>query len=640
MSDAKQKLIMILGVQRSGTTALFETLATAPGLTSYHEAADDAVYFDYYLRPEPEIRSVLQAAPNSVLLKPVRESELRSLHSLFDEYAAYDLQIIWLYRDPVNVLYSYERKGWANRDAFESLGQEWALRNQAMLEALPQAQEHLTIVRYEDLLQDPTLVHALAHRFDLQIRSTLATDSNAGRKKLPLELQETIDQITARTLTLLDQTRTLRPALQPLAPSDPVPIKEARSLGAIWRGWISPLKKSQATAKQIAPHPEPPAPQITPAQSGELLPLPGTEAFSIQPDLYSLEFRRDPYACFERWRQSGSVHFLPWQKIWLVLNYDDVATVLRDSTRFINPKSVWSDRVLNEAAPSRRVDRQQQLALYFTQESAQAWTVTSAQRFRNLLTTASESGSFDWTEICGRFLPPLFSDMLGVKPEYAETFADMVSQGASWEQMSTTLSETGLLKQIIADGQWSSNELHGFVIASSRLFCQIVSTFLGNALFELLAQPQWMGTVRQEPGQLPALVVELLRLMPPMLTIECSTRCDVVIGDTAIPAGSRIYVAPGAANRDPIRFEQANAVRLHRPPPAPITFSVGSNAHRCLGEYLARLTSVTILNVLLTEFPAVRSAQSLEHVEFSNHLIWNDCILIKSPQRLDVTFVD
>ncbi len=41
------RIIMIMGVQRSGTTALFETLATAPGLTSYHEAADDAVYFDY-----------------------------------------------------------------------------------------------------------------------------------------------------------------------------------------------------------------------------------------------------------------------------------------------------------------------------------------------------------------------------------------------------------------------------------------------------------------------------------------------------------------------------------------------------------------------------------------------------------------
>jgi cytochrome P450 len=147
-----------------------------------------------------------------------------------------------------------------------------------------------------------------------------------------------------------------------------------------------------------------------------------------------------------------------------------------------------------------------------------------------------------------------------------------------------------------------------------------------------------MDAVRQQPEQLPALVVELLRLMPPMLTIECSTRCDVPIANTAIPAGGRIYVAPGAANRDPARFEQPEEIRLHRPPPTPITFSVGSSAHRCLGEHLARLTAETVLQVLLIEFPPVYSAQPLDSVAFSYHTIWNDCLLVKSPDRLDLTF--
>jgi cytochrome P450 len=611
---------MIMGVQRSGTTALFETLATAPGLTSYHEAADDAVYFDYYLRPEPKIRALLQAAPGSVLLKPVRESELRSLHSLLDEYAAYDLQIIWLYRDPVNVLYSYERLGWAGPDTFETLSWKWVARNQATMEARPKAQSHLTIVRYEDLLRDPALIHTLAHRFDLKVQSTLETDSNAGRKRMSVEAQKAIDQITATTLLQLDQMRSVRPASDPLSPSEP-PIKETKRSATVWRRWLRPFQPQQARLQPAAP----------PQQAG-LSPL--VDASSMEPYLNIIEFQRDPYACFRRWRQIGPVHFLPWQDLWLVLNYEDVAAMLRDSARPAGPESVWAGQVPDDAITPGHVCRHQHLNRYLTQKSGQAWIVQCETRVRRLLATYIELAQFDWVEFCRRITPMLFGDLLGVRPEIVDPFFSRMPRSATLEPMHEMLDDTGLLAEMIAGGQWSQQEMLEFILVACG-FLHVVSAFLGGMIYPLLQHPQWMSITRDQPEQLPILVPELLRLMPPLLTLNRHTRSDVVISGVAIPAGSLVYLAIGAANRDPDRFEQPDELLLRRSSPAPLTFGIGDAAQAGLGEQAARLMSETLLRVLLTEFPPLRAAQSLTSVEFLYHTI-----SLCGPRKLQVTFAD
>ncbi len=109
---AQKRIIMIMGVQRSGTTALFHLMTEDPDLDGYHK--DDPQLNDdrYLLRPEPEIRDVLQSARGPVLLKPISETMVRSLEDVCAEYSAHQLDIVWLYRDPVNVVYSWHQKDW------------------------------------------------------------------------------------------------------------------------------------------------------------------------------------------------------------------------------------------------------------------------------------------------------------------------------------------------------------------------------------------------------------------------------------------------------------------------------------------------------------------------------------------------
>ena len=206
-----KRLVMIMGFQRSGTTALFNTLSTASGVSARHEHPDDEIYAQYELRPEVEIRPVLHSLPGTVLLKPVKESAKRSPLEVAEEFGDYDLTIVWLYRDPVNVYQSWQRKGWVKKVVPNGFGYHWVRRNARCLDSIAALGERLVIVRYEDLVSQPACVDALAERLGFVVRSTLQADSNAGRVHLPAEVQETIDGATRGMLARLDDARSIRP---------------------------------------------------------------------------------------------------------------------------------------------------------------------------------------------------------------------------------------------------------------------------------------------------------------------------------------------------------------------------------------------------------------------------------------------
>jgi cytochrome P450 len=141
-----------------------------------------------------------------------------------------------------------------------------------------------------------------------------------------------------------------------------------------------------------------------------------------------------------------------------------------------------------------------------------------------------------------------------------------------------------------------------------------VTDFLGNSIYYLLQHPEWMSAARRHPEHVPALLEELFRLEPPVLTSLRQTRTPVVIGGVAIPADGTLFLAVGAANRDPAKYDAPDEIILNRAGPKSLSFSVGP--HYCLGAPLGRLACEVILTELLTELPTLRSLQPLETVEF------------------------
>jgi len=100
------KIVMVTGVQRSGTGALFYALAEDLGVRVFQESNASEFYLGWNLRSETELRPLLTASAQTVLTKPVNETSRRSVAELLREFTAHETWIVWIYRDPVNVFAS------------------------------------------------------------------------------------------------------------------------------------------------------------------------------------------------------------------------------------------------------------------------------------------------------------------------------------------------------------------------------------------------------------------------------------------------------------------------------------------------------------------------------------------------------
>lgn len=224
------KLIMVTGVQRSGTSALFYSLAEDRRLACFQESADSEVFLRWNLRPEKEIRSVLKAGGRPVLMKPTNETAYREVSDLCEEYRDYDLSLVWIFRDPVNVFsstlewYSVERK--ANNPFYDSLCgrpdpfsaadefvEIWNCRNLSFLRSLGRPGLRAALVKYEDLIADPRVFDGLCVFLGVEGRSKFLGDSLGGYRRFPAPLRRRLRRGTADVFDRLMEARTFQPQL-------------------------------------------------------------------------------------------------------------------------------------------------------------------------------------------------------------------------------------------------------------------------------------------------------------------------------------------------------------------------------------------------------------------------------------------
>jgi cytochrome P450 family 130 len=103
-------------------------------------------------------------------------------------------------------------------------------------------------------------------------------------------------------------------------------------------------------------------------------------------------------------------------------------------------------------------------------------------------------------------------------------------------------------------------------------------------------------------GLIPDAVDELLRLTSPVQGLARTVTHDVTIGDATIPAGRRVLLLYGSANRDERQYgPDAGELDVTRCPRNILSFSHG--AHHCLGAAAARMQSRVTLTELLARCP-------------------------------------
>jgi cytochrome P450 len=146
---------------------------------------------------------------------------------------------------------------------------------------------------------------------------------------------------------------------------------------------------------------------------------------------------------------------------------------------------------------------------------------------------------------------------------------------------------TALLHAEVDGDRLSEPELLGFCFLLLVAGNETTTNLLTNLAAELGQHPDQARLFGRDPALVPDAVEESLRFEAPVQALSRTLTRDVTLYDRRVPAGARVLVVFGAANRDDREFDRPDVFDVRRRAERHLAF--GHGAHYCLGAALARL---------------------------------------------------
>ncbi len=130
------------------------------------------------------------------------------------------------------------------------------------------------------------------------------------------------------------------------------------------------------------------------------------------------------------------------------------------------------------------------------------------------------------------------------------------------------------------------------------------ASLISHGVALLTEWPDQRQRLLKEPALISEALIEFLRLESSVQGLCRTTTREVTLHDTTIPAGQKVLMLYGSANRDPREFgEDADALDVRRSIPRHLAF--GNGPHFCIGSHLARLQARVAFEELLTLHPMI-----------------------------------
>jgi len=364
-------------------------------------------------------------------------------------------------------------------------------------------------------------------------------------------------------------------------------------------------------------------------------------------DPYDYEFHENPYPLYARLRAEAPVFHAEDDDLWVVSRHADVRSVFRDDETFSNrmgvslDASAWTPdahKVMSFLAldgPEQTRVRKLVSAAFTprrVRELEPQVQRLAEHHFDRVFAVDAEHGEADWiTEFAGRLPMDVISELMGVPEsdrdevrrladllvhredgvrdvpaagftaaiELNEYYAAMVKQRRS----EPTDDLTSALTMAESDGdRLSDAEIIAFLFLMVVAGNETTTKLLGNALFHLAANPQQQAEVFAASGSdlVAQWVEETLRFDNSTQMLARYVVDDVEINGCAVPAGSKLLVLIGSANRDEDVFTEPAEFDIHRPKDEMSrSLSFGTGRHFCLGAHLARLEAQVVLTELV-----------------------------------------
>jgi cytochrome P450 len=347
-------------------------------------------------------------------------------------------------------------------------------------------------------------------------------------------------------------------------------------------------------------------------------------------NLFADESLRDPFGDYRRLRDLGPVVKLARPDVYAVSRFDDVRDALRASDVLKSGEgvgfsdafnSVKGNNVLQSDGDQHRRMREavmRPLKPGHLDQARPQFKEMVAARIAELV----NAGEFDAMEKLARFLPvEAIAHLVGLEPEGRErmlewaaaTFNligpdqdpnDLKSLGGARAYMQSlnaekvrTESWASQLFQAAKEGAISGVEAIGAISAyivpslDTTIFAQ------GSLLLNLARNPDQWDKLRKRPELIQSAVLEGVRHSSVIRWFSRVAAADYRIADQVIPAGSRIMLLYGSANRDERHYPEPDRFNVERNPRDHLAW--GRGEHMCAGLHLARMEMEVLLEALV-----------------------------------------
>lgn len=355
-------------------------------------------------------------------------------------------------------------------------------------------------------------------------------------------------------------------------------------------------------------------------------------------DPYAYEIHEDPYPTYARMRDEAPVYRNDERDFWALSRHADVMASFRDTDRFSNSHGVSIDPAASGPHAHKTMSF---LAMDPPDHGRMRGLVSRGftprrvmdmeDRIRTLtvahLDECLERGSFDFVaDLAGKLPMDVISEMLGVPVAdrvRLRTASDLLVHR---EEGVTDVPQAGVeaafelavyyaaliaerranpqddlvsaLCQVETDGdRLSDDEITAFLFLMVVAGNETTTKLLAHAWYWGWANPDERAKAFDDPARIPDWAEETLRYDTSSQMLARVTTTDVTLHGTTIPAGDRVLLLAGSANRDARHFPDPDRYDLDRDTSGIASFGVGR--HFCLGASLARLEARVVLEELV-----------------------------------------
>lgn len=357
-------------------------------------------------------------------------------------------------------------------------------------------------------------------------------------------------------------------------------------------------------------------------------------------DPYSYEIHEDPYPTYQRLRDEAPVYHNVERNFYALSRYDDVMEGFRDNERYSSAQGVTIDpaasgpnahRTMSFLAmdPPQHGRMRGLVSRGFTPRRVAAMEDHIREITRIHVEAALANSEFDFVaDIAGKVPMDVISELLGVPSEDRAELRRMADMLVHREEGIDDVPPEGVAAALELIGYYAdfveerrANPTDDMVSAlcqaevdgerltddeiTSVMFLLVVAgnetttKLLSHAWYWAWRNPEQLAKCYHDRGRIKDWVEETLRYDTSSQMLGRVTVSDIELHGTTIPAGERVLLLVGAANRDERAFSEPDRFDIDRDLENIGVASFGYGRHFCMGASLARMETRVVLEEIL-----------------------------------------